>query len=460
MAGASHAVPIEAVVLADVAVVLLAGAVMVRIARRFHQPPVVAEIAAGLMLGPSLLGLLPGDLPALVFPPDARPMLSAVAQLGLALFMFLAGWELDLGRLRGRAASVGATALLAMGAPFAVGAGAALLMYGSQAPAGVGRDTFVLYLATAFSITAFPVLARIVRDQGLGATRVGTTAVACAAVGDVVAWCVLVLVVALAGAGGAGGAGGPGGFFRVLGWTCAYGVAMVLVVRPLLHRVLRRAGSGRLAVVVAGVLLSAYATSFVGVHAIFGAFAFGLVMPRERPRERPGERPGEHPEEQPGGQRLGREVAVPLEKVSSLLLPVFFVLTGLSVDIGGLGWSGAAVLFLVLAAAVAGKFAGAVLPARLSGMSRRDAAAFGVLMNTRGLTEIVILGIGRELGLIGPELFTVMVLMALVTTAMAGPLLRLLGVGAVAGPGGAGGRAAVARRVDPAPAEEASAGVR
>lgn len=421
MAASVHAVPVEAVVLADVALVLLAGAVMVRLGRRIHQPPVVAEIAAGLMLGPSLLGLLPGDLPVLLFPPEARPMLSALAQVGLALFMFLAGWELDLGELRGRSASVGSTAALTMGVPFAVGAGAALLLYDAWAPAGVGRGVFVLYLATAFSITAFPVLARIIHDQGLGGTRVGTTAMACAAAGDVVGWCVLVFVAALAGPGGAGQPGGvgqlggAGGVLQVLGWTLGYVVVMLFVVRPLLHTVLRRAGSGRLAVVVAGALLSAYATSWIGVHALFGAFAFGLVMPRERTAGAP--------------SGLRRQIEVPLEKVSSILLPVFFVVTGLSVDVGGLGWSGLSALLLVLAAAVVGKFAGAALPARLSGMSRRDAGAFGALMNTRGLTEIVILGVGRDLGLIGPELFTVMVLMALVTTAMAGPLLRLLRVG-------------------------------
>ncbi|MFJ8668593.1 cation:proton antiporter [Streptomyces sp. NPDC093600] len=408
---ASSSVPLDAIVLADVAIVLVVGAVMVALGRRLHQPPVVAEIAAGLMLGPSLLGLLPGDLPALIFPPEARPALSALAQVGLALFMFLAGWELDLGRLRGRTGSVGSTAFLAMAVPFAVGAGAAALLYDSTAPDGVGADMFVLYMATAFSITAFPVLARIIRDRRLGHTRVGAMAMACAAAGDVVAWCVLVLVVALAGSGG------TGGFFTVIALTAVYAAVMLLVVRPLLHRALRSAAGGpqergvRLVLIVAGVLLSSYATSWIGIHAIFGAFAFGLVMPRTTE------------------PRLHQQLAAPLEKTSSLLLPVFFVITGLSVDIGGLGVSGLLTLLVVLVAAVVGKYAGAAIPARLSGMSWRDAGAFGTLMNTRGLTEIVILGIGRELGLIGPDLFTMMVLMALVTTAMAGPLLRLLGVG-------------------------------
>ncbi|MFE5486116.1 cation:proton antiporter [Streptomyces sp. NPDC056527] len=418
---ASGGVPVDAIVLADVAIVLVVGAVMVRLGRRMHQPPVVAEIAAGLMLGPSLLGLLPGDLPALLFPPEARPGLSALAQLGLALFMFLAGWELDLGVLRGRIRSVGSTAVLAMAVPFVVGAGAAALLYRSSAPDGVGSDMFVLYMATAFSITAFPVLARIIRDRRLGHTRVGTTAMACAAAGDVVAWCVLVLVVALAGVGGAGDASGAtdgmGGLFTVIALTIAYAVAMAFVVRPLLHRALRLAAGGRqetgvrLVLIVAGVLLSSYATTWIGIHAIFGAFAFGLVMPRK------------------DAPRLHQQIGAPLEKAAGLLLPVFFVITGLSVDIGGLGWSGLLALLLILVTAVVGKFAGAAIPARLSGMSWRDAGAFGTLMNTRGLTEIVILGIGRDLGLIGPELFTSMVLMALVTTAMAGPLLRLLGVG-------------------------------
>ncbi|MGW7432864.1 cation:proton antiporter [Streptomyces sp. NPDC054861] len=413
---ASTSVPLEAIVLADVAIVLVVGALMVALGRRLHQPPVVAEIAAGLMLGPSLLGLLPGDLPALIFPPEARPALSALAQVGLALFMFLAGWELDLGRLRGRTRSVGSTAVMAMAVPFVVGAGAAALLYGSTAPDGVDADIFVLYMATAFSITAFPVLARIIRDRELGHTRVGAMAMACAAAGDVVAWCVLVLVVALAGSGG------TGDFFAVLALTALYAAVMVLVVRPLLHRTLRAATPGRqetgvrLVLIVAGVFLSSYATSWIGIHAIFGAFAFGLVMPRS------------------SEPRLHQQLATPLEKTSSLLLPVFFVITGLSVDIGGLGASGLLALLLVLAAAVIGKYAGAAIPARLSGMSWRDAGAFGTLMNTRGLTELVILGVGRELGLIGPELFTMMVLMALATTAMAGPLLRLLGVGDAAPP--------------------------
>ncbi|WP_411105189.1 cation:proton antiporter [Streptomyces sp. cmx-4-9] len=406
MATAS-ALPLDAIVLADVAIVLVAGAAMVRLSRRLHQPPVVAEIAVGIMLGPSLLGLLPGNLPELIFPPEARPLLSVLAQVGLVLFMFLAGWDLDLSRLRGRGKALSTTAGTAMLVPFALGAGAAALLYGSAAPAGVSTSTFVLYMATAFSITAFPVLARIIRDRGLSRTRVGSLAMACAAVGDAVAWCVLVLVVALAGAGG------TGEFFTVVALTVAYGLAMAFLVRPAVERVLARSfgradGAVLLAVISSGVLLSSVLTTWIGIHAIFGAFAFGLAMPRQ------------------AAPHLHDQVAVPLEKVTGLLLPVFFVVTGLSVDITGLGWSGLLTLLVVLAAAVAGKFAGASIPARMWGMSWRESAAFGALMNTRGLTEIVILGIGRQMGLIDADLFTVMVLMALITTAMAGPLLRVL----------------------------------
>jgi Kef-type K+ transport system membrane component KefB len=406
-----NALPVEAVVLADVAIVLVLSALMVQLARRTKQPPVVAELAAGLMLGPSLLGLLPGDLPDRIFPADARMSLSTIAQLGLALFMFMTGWELDPRRLRGTGRTLGAVAICCMAVPFVVGGGAATLMYRSQAPHGVGRNVFILYLATVFSITAFPVLARIIRDQGLSQTRIGSMSMVCAAICDVTAWCLLVLVNALADAGGGFG------FPAVIALIAGYSALMALVVRPLLRWALGRF-SGRedsavvLALIVSGVLLSAWVTSWIGVHAVFGAFAFGLVMPRRHA----------------GTANLEQRIAVPLDKATSFLLPVFFVITGLSVDVTRLGRSGLLTLAFALVTAIVGKFAGAAIPARVSGMSRRDASVFGTLMNTRGLTEIVVLGIGSRLGIIKPNLFTVMVLVALITTAMAGPLLHLVGM--------------------------------
>jgi K+:H+ antiporter len=407
---ASHVVlPQAALVLADVAIVLLAAAAMTRLGRWLAQPPAVAEIAAGIVLGPSVLGLPPGDLPARIFPASTTPLLSGIAQIGLVLFMFLTGWELDLGALRSRRRAVGSLAALAMAVPFAVGLGAAVLLYSRVNAGRMGEGAFVLYLATAFSITAFPVLARIIRDGPVARTRVGATAMACAAAGDVAAWCLLVLVVAVVAGGG------TSRFFHVIALTAAFGALLWVAVRPVLGRLMRRAargtgaGTGALTVLIAcGALLSAYATSWIGINIIFGAFAFGLAMPR---REAPD---------------LRHQVAVPLEKAASLFLPVFFILTGLSVNIRTLGRSGVLALLFIVVTALAGKFAGSSVPARLSGMSWRDSAAFGALMNTRGLTEIVVLTIGRDLRVISPRMFTMMVVMALLTTAMAGPLLRVL----------------------------------
>ncbi|WP_180931271.1 cation:proton antiporter [Streptomyces sp. AJS327] len=407
---AADGLPAESVALADVALVLLIGRLALRICGRLKQPPVVAEIAIGIALGPSLLGLLPGDLPGLLFPDEVRPMLSALAQLGLLLFMFLAGWEMDLSQLRGRTRSFSALAALAMAVPFALGAGVALLLAGRYANGEVSRTAFVLFLSTAFAITAFPVLARIIRDSGLQGSPLGVISMLCAAAGDVAAWCVLVLVVAVAESGS------HGQFLLVLALTAAYALVMVGVVRPGLRLLLartRRVGvsRGSLFVLLAcGVFLSSWVTSWIGVHGIFGAFAFGLVMPRGLREE----------------VRSG--IATPMVTTVTLLLPVFFIVTGLSVDVGTLGLAGLGFLALVMATAVVGKFAGTVLPARLSGMSWREAGAFGALMNTRGLTELVILDVGRQLGAIDTEMFTMMVLMAVGTTAMAGPLLHWLGV--------------------------------
>ena len=406
---AADGVPLEIVVTANVAIVLIIAVLMVQVGRRLAQPPVVAEIAAGLMLGPSLLGLLPGDIPERIFPPGARPMLATVAEIGVLLFMFLVGWELDLSRLKGRKKALVPMAGMSMALPVALGGGAALLFFDRYRGQGADPEVFAFYLATAFSITAFPVLARIIRDTRLSKTTVGATALACAAIGDVVAWCVLVLLLAVADTRDAGR------FFLVVAATIAFALVVGFIVRPLLRVAVRRLGrreqAGALMVLIAsGVFLCSFATSWIGVHAIFGAFVFGLVMPRD------------------GGQRLHERVGVPLENVAMLLLPVFFIVTGLAVDVGSLGWSGAIVVLLVIVVAVVGKFVGAAIPARISGMSWRESSALGVLMNTRGLTELVILNVGIQRGIINGEMFTMMVIMALVTTAMAGPLLRVLRV--------------------------------
>lgn len=404
--------PVQAVVLADIAVIVAVCAVLTRLLGGLHQPPVVAEITTGLLLGPSVLGLFPGDLPGRLFPEAARLPLSAVAGLGLVLLMFLCGWELDTRQLRGSRGTVGVVAALAMALPFTLGGGFAALLQ-LREPARGDPTASVLFLATAFSITAFPVLARILRDERLNRTRAGALAMSCAALGDVAAWCVLVLVTAMAGPGRAAD------FWVVLALTAVFALVMLLAVRPVLHRLLagpaaRGNDGAAAALVLCGLLLSAFATSWIGIHPIFGAFAFGLLMPR---------RSGAGLQR---GADLLHGVKLPLERTAALLLPVFFVLTGLSVDVRHLGPSGLLLAVAALAVASAGKYLGAALPARLAGLGGREALAFGTLMNTRGLTEIVVLGIGRQLGLISGEVFTVMVLVALVATALTGPLLRLL----------------------------------
>ncbi|MFF9478358.1 cation:proton antiporter [Streptomyces sp. NPDC014733] len=405
MAGTTHAVPLETVVMADVAIVLVVGTVLARLCRRLGQPPVIGEILAGIALGPSLLGLFPGNLPDLLFPADARPYLSAIAQPGLLLFMFLAGWSLDSTLLTGRRGTTAAVAASSVLFPFALGAALAGVTFSRHAEAlgpGVSSVTYMLYIGTAMSITAFPVLARIVKDRAMEGTRTGAMAMACAAIGDVLAWCMLVLVIATAQSEG------PARLLRVLAETVAYGLVMALVVRPLLHRILTPSAlqgpsPGRFVLISAAVLLSSYATSWIGIHAIFGAFAVGLVMPR-------------HSE---GAERAKQ----PFTEVSTLLMPVFFVVTGLSVDVTALGAEGLAEGGLILLVACLGKIVGAAAPARLLGLPWYEARRLGVLMNARGLTELVILDVGRRMRVIDDQVFTLMVLTALITTGMAVPLL-------------------------------------
>ncbi|MEE4490849.1 cation:proton antiporter [Streptomyces sp. BE230] len=413
--------PSDCVVLADVAIAVLAGAAIIRATRRLRQPAVVWEIAVGIMLGPSLLGLLPGDLDTLLFPMAQRPTLTAMSELGLLFFMFLAGWEMNPRMLRSGRSAVVTTALSAMAVPFVMGAGLAFVL-ASDHRGQTSTSAFALYFGTTMAITAFPVLARILHDTGLGRTQAGVLSLTCAAIGDGIAWCLLIVVVAVASADGAGQV------WQTLLMAAVLGMVLFGLVRPLLARWAARterdeaAGQdgtdGNRAFLLAGsfAVLCGCATAWIGIHPILGAFAAGLVMPRTI------------------GPRTRQAVEVPLARVSALLLPVYFVVTGLSVDIKAIGWAGAGELCLIMVVAVAGKFLGSVIPARSFGVSWREAGALGILMNTRGLTELVVLGIGHDLGVIDDQLFSVMVIMALLTTAMAGPLLRLIGVTAPTAP--------------------------
>ncbi|MFD3819818.1 cation:proton antiporter [Streptomyces rubiginosohelvolus] len=385
------------------------------LARRIGQPPVVGEIAAGILLGPSLLGLLWPAGQAWLLPPESIPYTGALGQLALLVFMFLIGLELDLKVLRG----LGRTALVvsqaSISVPLLLGVALASAMYTTMAPDGVRKLPFVLFIGVALSITAFPVLARILTDRGMYHLPLGALAMACAAVNDAMAWCLLAVVVTVTRSGSALDP------VVTVALSALFLAVMLLVVRPALAR--WTPGTGRagqdapdagrdgllLLTVFTGICLSSLATDHIGLHALFGAFVFGLVMPR-----------GSLPVER-AATRL-RTVVVPL------LLPLFFAHTGLRTDIGMLDndpvlWLWAAAIFTV---AVVGKWGGSTLAARACGQDWRTALSLGALMNCRGLTELVILNIGLELGVIGTDLFTMLVLMALVTTALTSPALNRL----------------------------------
>lgn len=396
---------------AGIGLILLAVTIFVLIAKALRQPAVIGEIAAGIALGPSVLGLLPGDLPELLFPGELRSHLSVVAQIGVLLFLFIVGWEFSPGSIRWHRRSTGLIWLSSMATPMLLGAALAWLLYpryGTVDGRPLDVASYVLYLSVAMSVTAFPVLARIIAEHRLRGSRVGALALALAAADDVLAWSMLAVVVALVTSAGAGG------FVMVIAWSAVYVAAMLWVVRPLLALAARRlrpaedprARPWLALLVTSGILLSAYTTSVIGIHAIFGAFMFGLVLPRS-------------------AEPLRAAVLGPVEKTGALLMPAFFVITGLSVDLTTLTGGTLLVTLAVILVACLGKLGGVALAARLGGMSGNGSLVLGLLMNTRGLTELVILNVGLGLGLLNTELFSAMVVMAVVTTAMASPLLSL-----------------------------------
>lgn len=385
----------------DLAVVLALGRALGALAQRLDQPPVIGEILAGVLVGPSLWH---GVIAKTLFPVEVRPMLGALANLGVVLFMFLVGLEFNRKLLSGR---LGAIAVVTAGstlAPFVLGA----LLAAWLAPrysAGHGL-AFVLYLGTAMSVTAFPVLARIVNDRGMTGTRVGGFALGSAALGDVLAWLMLAAAIIVAG-------GGNHTQWRVV-LIVPLVVVSFLLLRPLLNHLARRHAShgsfpGAFALVLTGLLVWSALTEWMGLHFIFGAFLFGLVMPRSE------------------AATLTRTVVLCVEQVGSLLLlPVYFVVAGFQVDLSKIGTTGLGVFGLIMAAAVGGKFLGALAGSRASRLDWRRCAAIATLMNTRGLTELIMLSIGLQWGLLNGELYSLMVLMAVVTTVMTGPILRLV----------------------------------
>ncbi|MGW4666593.1 cation:proton antiporter domain-containing protein [Streptosporangium sandarakinum] len=390
-----------AALLLGVAVIIIATRLAGTLVARLGQPPVIGEILAGILLGPTLFH---GAVTDALFPADIRSHLGVLANIGVMVFMFLVGLELDHALLRGTgrlAVSVSLSSIL-----LPLGLGALLGLYLLESHPNPHRLGFALFVGAAMAVTAFPVLARILTDRGMHRTATGGLALTCAAVDDVLAWSLLAVVVAVTGAD-------TGQWHAVL--VLPYVALMFWVVRPLLRRLAaahRRTGHlspGMLAAVLAGLMLSGCVTEWIGLHFIFGAFLFGVVMPRE------------------GADRLREEISERVGQVSTvLLLPIFFVVSGLKVDLSTVGMPGLAELALILLVAVGGKFAGAFTAARLNGLPPHQSATLATLMNTRGLTELVILSAGLQLGLLDTGLYSLMVVMALVTTAMAGPLLQLL----------------------------------
>ena len=393
----------------QIAVILAAVRVTGLIFRLIKQPQVIGELVAGILLGPSLLGWIAPGVSAYLFPPESLGFISAISQLGLLVFMFLVGLELDPKLLRDRGHAAVVTSHASIIVPFLLGSALCLFLYPRLSDSSVSFIHFALFMGVAMSITAFPVLARILTERKLLGTRVGAVTITCAAVDDVTAWCILAGVVLLVRAGEAGVP-----FWLTIVGSAAFVTLMLLAARPLLRRLsdhFKARGTltqGTLAIVLLVVLASAWTTEWLGIHALFGAFLAGAVMPKN--------------------SGFVKALTRRLEDVTVvLLLPLYFAFTGLRTSIGLISgvdlWFYCALIILV---AVVGKFGGSMLAARATGMPWREASALGVLMNTRGLVELVVLNVGLDIGVLSPTLFAMMVLMALVTTFMTSPLLEII----------------------------------
>ena len=407
----SAAIPLPnlSLLLAQLGVILLACRLAGAAMRRFGQPQVVGEMLAGILLGPSLLGWLAPSWSAALFPPISLGFLSALAQVGLVLFMFLVGLELDLLSLKERARAAVLTSHASIGVPMLLGVLLATSLFPALAPQGTPFAPFALFLGAAMSVTAFPVLARILKERQLQGTRLGDMAIACAAVDDVSAWILLAVVVVIARAETHSLT-----LWITLGGTALYLVMMSTMVRRLLRRLGDHArvrgaiSTDALAGLVLLVLASAWTTEKLGIHALFGAFLVGAFAPKDG--------------------AFVTALRVRLEDVMVVvLLPIFFAFTGLRMQVD-LSQSGSfvATTLLIIGVAVAGKLGGTTLAARAAGVPLGESLALGVLMNTRGLMELVILNVGLDIGVISPTIYTMMVIMALATTAMTTPLLNLV----------------------------------
>lgn len=376
--------------------------------RKIGQPSVIGEIIAGIFLGPSLVGMYFPEYSALLFPKESLGNLQFLSQIGLILFMYVIGMELDLKVLKNQAKEAVVISHASIVFPFALGMGLSYFIYHQFAPEGVEFLSFSLFMGIAMSITAFPVLARIVQERGINKTRLGTIVITCAAADDITAWCILAAVIAIVKAGSIASS------IYIMLMAFAYVLAMLFLVKPFFKKVgdlysrHDTINKSVAAIFLLTLIISSYITEIIGIHALFGAFMTGVIMPD-----------------------VAKVRNLFIEKVEDvaviLLLPLFFVFTGLRTEIGLINdaylWQ---VTGGIIAVAVTGKFIGSALAARFVGQNWRDSLTIGALMNTRGLMELVVLNIGYELGVLSPKVFTMMVIMALVTTFMTGPALDII----------------------------------
>jgi Kef-type K+ transport system membrane component KefB len=405
-------------VLLALVVVLVVARILGVLFRKLNQPQVMGEVVAGILLGPSFLGWLAPGIASQVLPVNAAPYLAVIAQVGVVLYMFLVGLELDTDLLQKRTEAAIAISHASIVVPFLLGAAFALWLYPVYSTGVFSFTTFALFIGVAMSITAFPVLARILTDRGMQKTRLGVLALACAAIDDVTAWCLLAFAIGVAHAQ-------AGNLLTILITTIAFIFFVLLIAkRGALWLVRRQTAKGRttqdmFAVVCAALLLSALATERIGIHALFGAFLLGTVIPHD--------------------SVLARDIRARCEDLAVvLLLPVFFAFTGMRTQIGLVhGTRDWLACILIVAVASLGKFGGSFLAARWTGSDWREASSLGVLMNTRGLMELIVLNVGLDLGVLSPVLFTMFVIMAVITTLVTTPILHQLEESSVQSPASA-----------------------
>lgn len=399
-----------ALLLVQIITILFVARIFAWICKKLGQPTVIGEMIAGIVLGPSLVGTFFPEYSAMLFPPESMGNLQFLSQIGLILFMYVIGMELDLNVLRNKAKDAVVISHASIIIPFTFGLILAYFVYNKFAPQGVSFSSFGLFLGIAMSITAFPVLARIVQERGLHRTRIGAMVITCAAADDITAWCILAAVIAIVKAGSFVSS------LYIIALSVLYVLLMLFVVRPFLKRIgelyLHKENITKqvVAIFFLTLLISAYTTEVIGIHALFGAFMAGAIMPEN--------------------MRFRSIFIEKVEDVSQvMLLPLFFVFTGLRTQIGLLDdpemWK---VCGLIIAVAVTGKFIGSAITARFVGQNWRDSLTIGALMNTRGLMELIVLNIGFDLGVLSKEIFSMMVIMALTTTFMTGPLLDIIGL--------------------------------